>query len=94
MSIRELVISEIKSKKSIDVSEFINLCLHSDDGYYSNKNPIGKQSDFITAPEINQIFGELITICLIKQWEKFGKPNDFNLIEFGPGKGTLMLDIL
>ena len=53
MSIRELVISEIKSKKSIDVSEFINLCLHSDDGYYSNKNPIGKQSDFITAPEIS-----------------------------------------
>ena len=55
---------------------------------------IGHKGDFITAPEINQIFGELITICLIKQWETFGKPNDFNLIEFGPGKGTLMLDIL
>ena len=70
MSIRELVISEIKSKESIDVSEFIKLCLHSDDGYYSNKNPIGKQSDFITAPEISQMFGEILGSYIVNYWEK------------------------
>ena len=93
MSIRELVISEIKSKKSIDVSEFIKLCLHSDDGYYSNKNPIGKQSDFITAPEISQMFGEILGSYIVNYWEK-NIENYFNLIELGPGKATLINDIL
>ena len=93
MSIRELVISEIKSKKSIDVSEFINLCLHSDDGYYSNKNPIGKQSDFITAPEISQMFGEILGSYIVNYWET-NIENHFNLIELGPGKATLINDIL
>ena len=93
MSIRELVISEIKKKKSIDLSEFINLCLHSNDGYYLNKNPIGKQNDFTTAPEISQMFGEILGSYIINYWEE-NIANMFNLIELGPGKATLINDVL
>ena len=93
MNIRERVISQIKEKKSIDVSEFINICLNSNHGYYSNKNPIGKQKDFITAPEISQMFGEILGSYIINYWEE-NIGGVFNLIELGPGRGTLINDIL
>ena len=94
-NLRSLICDKIDTNGSISIKNFMEIVLyHPKFGYYYNNQIIGHKGDFITAPEINQIFGELITICLIKQWEKFGKPNDFNLIEFGPGKGTLMLDIL
>ena len=70
MNIRERVIAQIKEKESIDVSEFINICLNSNHGYYSNKNPIGKQNDFITAPEISQMFGEILGSYIINYWEE------------------------
>ena len=94
-NLRKLICDEIDFKGSLSVKRFMEIALyHPKFGYYSNNHIIGNKGDFITAPEINQVFGELISVCLINQWERFGKPKNFNLIEFGPGKGTLMLDIL
>jgi len=61
--------------------------------YYANNNPFGKQGDFITAPEISQIFGELIGAWLFNQWQNAGQSQAI-LCEAGPGRGTLMQDIL
>ena len=64
------------------------------DGYYTNQNPFGRSGDFITAPEISQLFGEMIGIWTIDVWQKMGAPANFQLIEAGPGRGTLMADVL
>lgn len=70
------------------------LCLaHPEFGYYMRRDPFGVQGDFITAPEVSQIFGELVGLWLTAQWEKLGKPK-CTLAELGPGRGTLMADIL
>ncbi len=93
MKIKEKIISEIKKKEKIDVSQFVQLCLYGDDGYYIKNNAIGKKNDFITSPEISQMFGEILAIFLINYWNKNIK-KEFNLIELGPGTGALIVDIL
>tara|TARA_B100000401_G_C52707780_1_gene672347 strand:- start:18 stop:1055 length:1038 start_codon:yes stop_codon:yes gene_type:complete len=93
MTIKELIIEKIKEKGSIDVGEFIQICQFENNGYYLRKNPIGRQNDFTTAPEISQMFGEILTIYLINYWEE-KLMTKFNLIELGPGKGTLLNDLL
>ena len=70
MTIKELIISEIKKKGKINTEEFINLCMYGENGYYIQKKPIGKKNDFITAPEISQMYGEILTIFLINYWEE------------------------
>ena len=93
MTIKDLIISEINRKGKIDVSEFINLSQYGDNGYYIKQNPIGLSNDFITSPEISQMFGEILGLYILNYWEeKIG--TNFNLIELGPGKGTLVSDIL
>ena len=93
MTIKDLIISEINRKGKIDISEFISLSQYGDSGYYIKQNPIGLRNDFITAPEISQMFGEIIGLYILNCWEKkIG--TRFNLIELGPGKGTLINDIL
>lgn len=62
--------------------------------YYRNIEHIGKEGDFITSPEISQLFGEVIGLWVIEQWQKLGKPKEFILLELGPGQGILMRDIL
>jgi SAM-dependent MidA family methyltransferase len=54
----------------------------------------GKAGDFITAPEISQVFGELLGFWVILMWQRMGRPSRFNLVEYGPGRGTLMSDML
>ena len=93
MSIKKILIDKIKKNGSINVGEFIRVSQFESDGYYLKNNPIGKSNDFITSPEISQIFGEIIGIFLINYWEEKIKTN-FNLVELGPGKGTLLKDIL
>ena len=66
----------------------------SDKSYYKSKQPLGSDGDFITAPEISQMFGEMIAIWVLSSWEKLGRPNLFNLVELGPGRGILMRDLL
>lgn len=63
-------------------------------GYYINKDPFGKSGDFITSPEISQMFGELVGIWVLTQWMQQSRPESIRLIEFGPGRGTLMSDVM
>ena len=93
MNIKKKLINKIKKNGSLNVAEFINICQFENDGYYLKNNPIGRANDFITSPEISQMFGEVLAIFLINYWEHKIK-NNFNLVELGPGKGTLLEDIL
>ncbi|KAG8773765.1 hypothetical protein FRC12_002322 [Ceratobasidium sp. 428] len=73
----------------------MNMCLsHPVEGYYMKGDPIGARGDFITSPEISQIFGELVGIWLVSQWLEYGKGRPIRVVELGPGRGTLMDDIL
>ena len=93
MNIKRLLIDRIKKNGNINVGEFIQICQFENNGYYLKNNPIGKSNDFITSPEISQMFGEIFGVFLINYWEKNIKTN-FNLVELGPGKGTLLKDVL
>ncbi len=63
-------------------------------GYYVNRDPFGVKGDFITSPEISQMFGELIGIWVLAQWISQGSAMHWNLVEYGPGRGTLIDDML
>ena len=80
-------------KKGIPMDEFINYCLFDKEGYYNKFNPIGKKGDFITAPEISQLFGNILGLYLLNIWQIKYK-SKLNFIELGPGNGTLLIDIL
>jgi SAM-dependent MidA family methyltransferase len=68
--------------------------LHPTHGYYQTRKPFGTKGDFTTAPEISQMFGELLGLCLAQAWLDQGSPAAFTLAELGPGRGTLMADLL
>jgi NADH dehydrogenase [ubiquinone] 1 alpha subcomplex assembly factor 7 len=77
------------------VADYMRLCLtHPEHGYYINRDPLGAGGDFITAPEISQMFGELIGLWMATVWQQMGAPENVRVIELGPGRGTLMLDAL
>ena len=77
------------------VAEYMSLCLtHPQHGYYMTRDPFGRSGDFITAPEISQMFGELIGLWAAAVWRKMGSPANLRLVELGPGRGTMMLDML
>jgi NADH dehydrogenase [ubiquinone] 1 alpha subcomplex assembly factor 7 len=77
------------------VSEFMGLCLgHPLHGYYMTHDPFGGGGDFVTAPEVSQMFGELIGLWTAAVWRQMGSPPDLHLIEFGPGRGSMMNDAL
>ena len=79
----------------ISVERYMALCLgHRLHGYYMTRDPIGAGGDFITAPEISQMFGELIGLWAATVWRMMGSPKTLHLIELGPGRGTLMADAL
>ena len=82
-------------KKSMPLDSFLDKVLYNKDfGYYQKKNPFGEKGDFITAPNISNLFGEMITIWLVSFWEKLKKPKKINFVEMGPGNGDLCLSIL
>ena len=77
------------------VGRYMSLCLsHPEHGYYMTRDPIGRSGDFITAPEISQMFGELIGLWAAAAWQAMGAPGHVRLVELGPGRGTLMRDAL
>jgi NADH dehydrogenase [ubiquinone] 1 alpha subcomplex assembly factor 7 len=87
--------ARIRRDGPISVGEFMDACLNdSEHGYYKRMKAIGIAGDFITSPEISQVFGELIGLWSVGVWQQMGAPNRFNLIELGAGRGTLMRDAL
>ncbi|MBO21368.1 MAG: methyltransferase [Rhodospirillaceae bacterium] len=79
----------------VSVARFMEIALgDTDGGYYAARDPFGAAGDFTTAPEISQMFGELIGAWCADTWQRIGAPDPFALIEFGPGRGTLMVDAL
>ena len=75
--------------------EYMRLCLtHPQHGYYMNRDPFGAGGDFVTAPEISQMFGELIGLWMAAVWRQMGEPDNVRVVELGPGRGTLMHDAL
>jgi SAM-dependent MidA family methyltransferase len=87
--------SVIETEGPITVSKYMQLCLaHPRHGYYVTRDPLGQKGDFTTAPEVSQMFGELIGAWAATVWRQMGSPKQVNLIELGPGRGTLMVDAL
>jgi NADH dehydrogenase [ubiquinone] 1 alpha subcomplex assembly factor 7 len=85
----------IESSGSINVAQFMEIAMYNSlNGYYIKSQPIGKNADFITSPEISQLFGEMIGVYCANMWIQLGCPKNFNLVELGPGNGTLMQDLL
>jgi NADH dehydrogenase [ubiquinone] 1 alpha subcomplex assembly factor 7 len=77
------------------IAEYMRLCLtHPQYGYYVNRDPLGSGGDFVTSPEISQMFGELIGLWMGSVWQQMGAPENVRIIELGPGRGTLMHDAL
>lgn len=77
------------------LDRFMALALgHPEHGYYRNAQVLGRSGDFITAPEITSLFGQIIGAWLVERWQALGMPTAFDLVELGPGRGTLMADIL
>lgn len=90
-----LIVDEIHRSGPISVARYMELCLlHPQHGYYSTRDPFGAAGDFTTAPEISQMFGELLGLCLAQAWLDQNRPAPFTLAEIGPGRGTLMADLL
>jgi len=81
----------IRQKGPITVAEYMDLALNA---YYGSKNPFGAAGDFITAPEISQMFGEMIGVWLADLWLQTGRPRQVKLVELGPGRGTLAKDVM
>ena len=79
----------------LPVDEFLLKVLYDKKyGYYNKKEPFGLDGDYITAPKISFLFSDIIAIWLISTWENFGKPKNFNIVELGPGDGSLTKNIL
>ncbi|MGI9386545.1 MAG: class I SAM-dependent methyltransferase [Methyloligellaceae bacterium] len=86
---------KIRNDGPITIEAFMEAALTDpDEGYYRQRAPLGVRGDFVTAPEISQIFGELIGLWTAEVWREMGARPAFHLIELGPGRGTLMSDAL
>jgi NADH dehydrogenase [ubiquinone] 1 alpha subcomplex assembly factor 7 len=91
MSLKDDIIADIRANGPMPLSDYMRRC---NTHYYSTRIPFGKDGDFITAPDISQMFGELIGLWCADLWQRAGSPNPFRLVELGPGRGTLMQDAL
>ena len=79
----------------MSIAEYMRLCLtHPQYGYYVTRDPLGAHGDFVTAPEVSQMFGELIGVWMVAVWQQMGSPENVRVVELGPGRGTLMSDAL
>ena len=94
MSLTDRLKSRIRASGPISIADYMTTCLLDPrDGYYTTRPPFGAKGDFITAPEISQMFGELLGLALAQAWVDQGRPDPFVLAELGPGRGTLMADL-
>lgn len=87
--------AEIAATGPMTLAEYMARCLGDPEhGYYTTRDPLGAAGDFTTAPEISQMFGEMLGLALAQSWLDQGRPAPFILAELGPGRGTLMADLL
>ena len=94
-ALKPIILAQIAAHGPMRLSDYMALCLlHPQHGYYTTRPPFGTQGDFTTAPEISQMFGEMLGLCLAQSWLDSGAPPAFTLAELGPGRGTLMADVL
>lgn len=85
----------IEATGPMTLADYMTECLmHPEHGYYTQERVFGQEGDFITAPEVSQMFGEMLGLWLADRWYKMDKPESVTLVELGPGRGTLMEDIL
>jgi SAM-dependent MidA family methyltransferase len=95
MSLRDKLAAEIAATGPLTVAQFMTACLHDPQfGYYATRPALGEAGDFVTAPLVSQMFGELIGVWAASAWQAMGAPAAFALVEMGPGDGTLMDDLL
>ncbi|WP_438986669.1 class I SAM-dependent methyltransferase [Marivivens donghaensis] len=93
-ALADLLKRRIATTGPITLADYMSeALLHPEHGYYTTRDPLGATGDFVTSPEISQMFGEMIGLCLAQAWMDQGRPNGV-LAELGPGRGTLMQDIL
>ena len=94
-ALAEEIRERIRRDGPIGVDAYMELCLHHPEhGYYRHGRPIGAGGDFTTAPEVSQMFGELIGLWCAAVWQSMGQPRRVRLVELGPGRGTLLADAL
>lgn len=94
-ALRDILIARIRDGGAMPLADYMAECLmHPEHGYYATRDPLGATGDFTTAPEISQLFGELMGLALAQAWLDQGAPAPFTLAECGPGRGTLMADLL
>lgn len=89
------IIDLIGTQGPISVQAYMTLCLsHPAEGYYTTRDPFGRGGDFTTAPEVSQMFGELVGAWIVETWRSIGLPENIMIAEIGPGRGTLFKDIV
>lgn len=94
-ALAERLRTQIERDGPLSVAAYMTACLlHPTYGYYTRQDPLGRRGDFVTAPEISQMFGELLGLWTAQVWMDQGAPSRFTLAELGPGRGTLMADAL
>jgi len=95
MSLRDRLVTQIRVGGPMTVAQYMTACLHDPDhGYYATRPALGARGDFITAPLVSQMFGELIGLWAVEAWTRLGRPAPVRLVEMGPGDGSLMSDLL
>jgi NADH dehydrogenase [ubiquinone] 1 alpha subcomplex assembly factor 7 len=93
--VQQQIAGQIRAQGAVTLADFMRLALGAREvGYYTSRDPLGTAGDFITAPEISQMFGEMIGLWLVDCWLRIGSPSVLRLVEVGPGRGTLLVDAL
>ena len=90
-----MILEKIKKKKILPLDQYIDFCLYKfKDSYYQKKTKFGHGGDFVTSPHVSSIFSEMIAIWIVLFWNKIKKPKTLNILELGPGDGTMGKDII